>query len=108
MSTSPRLFSSGFKSRDEVPICAVPAETASIPAEDPSPDTNTEAFGCAFLKASADCSAMGRMVVEPLTIILSALVFEPEQPDSQSAPRARMTASATLVSGCRRVLRDDP
>ena len=61
-------------------MSAVPAVTASMPAEDPMPDTSTFVSGCVSVKALADSSAMGSNVVEPLTMTLVDARWLPEQP----------------------------
>ncbi len=53
-------------------MSAVPAETASMPADEPSPETSTATSGLSSWKDSPDCSAMGRRVVDPLTLSCSA------------------------------------
>ena len=52
-------------------MSAVPAETASMPADEPRPETRIETSSFCCRNSSPDCSAMGRSVVDPLTLTWS-------------------------------------
>ena len=102
MSTSPLPSSSGLRSREDEPMSLVPESTASIPADEPSPDTSTHASGCASWNASAACSAMGSSVVDPVTISWSVRRDPFElHPESSAAASSRVSAA-----GYRRERRD--
>lgn len=67
MGSQARILFVGIESTEELAISAVPALTASMPAEEPKPETSTS-MPVSSLKPSAAISAIGRQVVEPATV----------------------------------------
>ena len=82
-------------------MSAVPAETASMPADEPKSRDEHLVSGCASWKASAASSAIGRIVVEPLTMSLS------DGPASRANSRPSAEASAASMQSSARRARDD-
>ncbi len=62
-----------------------PFETVSMPAEEPNPETRTFLSGLCSWNFSPAISAIGRIVVDPVTTISKADVSVREQPDPVSA-----------------------
>ena len=87
MGVRPRSCSSALSPREELAISAVPALTASIPAEEPKPETSTS-MPVSSLKPSAAISAIGRQVVEPATVM-----EEVEDPEEQAHSVSVSTAA---------------
>ena len=98
----PRSCSSALSPRDELAMSAVPLLTASIPAEEPRPETSTS-MPVSSLKPSAAISAMGRQVVEPATVIED--VEDPEeQAHSVSVSTAALRTDPIFLIASRRSL----
>ena len=96
----PRSCSSALRPREELAISAVPALTASMPADEPRPETSTS-VPVSSLKPSAAISAMGRHVVEPATVMEE--VEDPEeQAHSVSVSTAALRTDAIFLIASRR------
>ena len=99
MVVRPSDCSCSFNPREDVAISAVPFETASMPADEPRPLTSTP-VPVSSLKSSAACSAMGRQVVEPATVMDSVT------PPVLHAVSVKIvdteTAAVEMTSGMRR------
>jgi hypothetical protein len=61
--------SSPFRSREDIPIAAVPDKAALIPDEDPPPWISILISGCIFMYSSARISAKGWTDVDPAMMI---------------------------------------
>ena len=89
-SATPFAFSSSFKFLEELPISAVPLETASIPAPEPTNSAVTVTFGYFSINASLNAFANFSIEVEP-TMLMDPL-------KSASALFASVAASFVVSS----------
>jgi hypothetical protein len=96
-----RSFSSGLRSREDIPISQAAALQAWMPALDPPPWTLTAMPGCRSWKTSAHLSAKGWTLVEPATVTVF-LARAPRQAQNPARPqRTRQTATGRDIRGSR-------